>query len=776
MAKDIIDLNKNYPALCTRGVILFPNNDVNIEAGRVFSKVAIKDSLINFDGYIVVIPQINPNSDVIDKSNLSKYGCVAKIKTSRNFDNGIIKISLTGIRKVLINDIYSFNGAYYTEFDAVDDVEGDKENEEAYIRTIAQSLEDFIAVSPNITKSIVERLSKGVSAADFTDIIAQSIVNDFKTKLQLFEEVNVISRLSIIAEYIESEKEIIKIENRISQKVRKKIDEGQKEYILREKLRAIKEELGDVANNDDDANSIRNKLKDNPYPEYVKNKVISELNRLEQMPTASSEYSMLKTYIDWVMAIPWYQKTEDNNDIKRVEEVLEEDHYGLEKIKERIVEYLAVKTLTSSLKAPILCFVGPPGVGKTSLAKSIARALERKFVKMSLGGMKDESEIRGHRRTYLGSLPGRVLQAMKKAGVINPVFLLDEIDKMGADYKGDPASAMLELLDPEQNKYFSDHYIEEPYDLSNVMFIATANYLENIPAPLRDRLEIIHISSYTEIEKTNIALKHLCAKQLIAHGLDKENIIFTEDAILHIIRYYTREAGVRNLERAIAKICRKLVVRMLKNNRILDIHVIDVKAVQEFLGKEIFDYSRKEKEDQIGVVTGLAYTEFGGDILPIEVNYFAGKGNLIVTGSLGDVMKESASIAFDYVKANADLYNIDKELFSKIDLHIHVPEGAVPKDGPSAGITMTTAIVSALTKRPVKSSLAMTGEVTLRGNVLPIGGLKEKSISAHRSGIHTVIIPYDNQKDLDELPKLIQEEVKFIPVKNVKEVINIALK
>ena len=393
MAKDIIDLNKNYPALCTRGVILFPNNDVNIEAGRVFSKVAIKDSLINFDGYIVVIPQINPNSDVIDKSNLSKYGCVAKIKTSRNFDNGIVKISLTGIRKVLINDIYSFNGAYYTEFDAVDDVEGDKENEEAYIRTIAQSLEDFISVSPNITKSIVERLSKGVSAADFTDIIAQSIVNDFKTKLQLFEEVNVISRLSIIAEYIESEKEIIKIENRISQKVRKKIDEGQKEYILREKLRAIKEELGDVANNDDDANSIRNKLKDNPYPEYVKNKVISELNRLEQMPTASSEYSMLKTYIDWVMAIPWYQKTEDNNDIKRVEEVLEEDHYGLEKIKERIVEYLAVKTLTSSLKAPILCFVGPPGVGKTSLAKSIARALERKFVKMSLGGMKDESEI-----------------------------------------------------------------------------------------------------------------------------------------------------------------------------------------------------------------------------------------------------------------------------------------------------------------------------------------------------------------------------------------------
>lgn len=607
------------------------------------------------------------------------------------------------------------------------------------------------------------------------DTISQVLIHNLKVSIQLLETREVISRLQIIMEYLESEKEITKIENEITQKVRKKIDENQKEYILREKLRAIKEELGDISPVEQDVDDIRKIVTDNPYPEAIKNKALSELKRLEGMPQASSEASMLKTYIDWLIAIPWYQKSEDNNDILKVEEILDEDHYGLEKIKERIVEYLAVKTLTSSLKAPILCFVGPPGVGKTSLAKSIARAIDRKFVKMSLGGMKDESEIRGHRRTYLGALPGRVLQSMRKAGVINPVFLLDEIDKMGADYKGDPASAMLELLDPEQNKFFSDHYIEEPYDLSNVMFIATANYLENIPAPLRDRLEIIQISSYTEIEKTNIAMKHLVPKQLIAHGLEDENITFSEEALLHIIRYYTREAGVRNLERAIAKICRKLVVRKLKNNQNLDVHNITIKVVQEFLGKEIFDYSKKEKESQIGVVTGLAFTEFGGDILPIEVNYFEGKGNLIVTGRLGDVMKESASIAFDYVKANAKHYEIDPAIFSKIDLHIHVPEGAVPKDGPSAGITMTTAIVSALTRREVRSDVAMTGEVTLRGNVLPIGGLKEKSISAHRSGIKKVIIPQENVRDLDELPKIVLDEITFIPVQHVDEVIDVAL-
>lgn len=776
MADEILKLEVDYPLLCTRGAVLFPKNDMNIEAGRVFSKNAIKVAMNDFSNHIIVVPQLDPSVEQVDKNSISTFGTIAKIKTKRNYENGIVKVSLSGLQRVVLNSFYSLDGCYYANVSVVEDVDGDLEKEAAYIRKIAAIIEDFIAVTPNIPKFTIDKLSKGVSASEFTDTISQVLVHNLKTAIQLLETRDVLRRLEVIIEYLESEKEITKIENEITQKVRKKIDENQKEYILREKLRAIKEELGDISPVEQDVEDIRKILMDNPFPESVRNKALSELKRLESMPQASSEASMLKTYIDWLIAIPWYQKSEDNNDILKVEEVLDEDHYGLEKIKERIVEYLAVKTLTSSLKAPILCFVGPPGVGKTSLAKSIARAIDRKFVKMSLGGMKDESEIRGHRRTYLGALPGRVLQAMKKAGVINPVFLLDEIDKMGADYKGDPASAMLELLDPEQNKFFSDHYIEEPYDLSNVMFIATANYLENIPAPLRDRLEIIQISSYTEIEKTNIAIKHLVPKQLIAHGLEDEQIRFSEDALLHIIRYYTREAGVRNLERAIAKICRKLVVRKLKNALSLDIHEVTIKVVQEYLGKEMFDYSKKEKESQIGVVTGLAYTEFGGDILPIEVNYFDGKGSLIVTGRLGDVMKESASIAFDYVKANAEYYHIDSSLFSKIDLHIHVPEGAVPKDGPSAGITMTTAIISALTKRQVKNDVAMTGEVTLRGNVLPIGGLKEKSISAHRSGIKTVIIPQENEKDLDELPKVVLDEITFVPVKHVNEVIDIALK
>lgn len=579
----------------------------------------------DFNNHIIVVPQLDPNAEQIDKNAISTYGTIAKIKMKRNYENGIVKVSLTGLQRVLLNSFYSQDGCYYANVSIVEDIDGDLEEEAAYIRKIAGVIEDFIAITPNIPKSAIEKLSKGVSASEFTDTISQVLIHNLKVSIQLLETREVISRLQIIMEYLESEKEITKIENEITQKVRKKIDENQKEYILREKLRAIKEELGDISPVEQDVDDIRKIVTDNPYPDAIKNKALSELKRLEGMPQASSEASMLKTYIDWLIAIPWYQKSEDNNDILKVEEILDEDHYGLEKIKERIVEYLAVKTLTSSLKAPILCFVGPPGVGKTSLAKSIARAIDRKFVKMSLGGMKDESEIRGHRRTYLGALPGRVLQSMRKAGVINPVFLLDEIDKMGADYKGDPASAMLELLDPEQNKFFSDHYIEEPYDLSNVMFIATANYLENIPAPLRDRLEIIQISSYTEIEKTNIAMKHLVPKQLIAHGLEDENITFSEEALLHIIRYYTREAGVRNLERAIAKICRKLVVRKLKNNQNLDVHNITIKVVQEFLGKEIFDYSKKEKESQIGVVTGLAFTEFGGDILPIEVNYFEGR-------------------------------------------------------------------------------------------------------------------------------------------------------
>ncbi|WP_435577202.1 endopeptidase La, partial [Ileibacterium valens] len=580
-------------------------------------------------------------------------------------------------------------------------------------------------------------------------------------------------RLTMLVSDMEKEKRMNEVEKKINEAVRERIDQSQKDYYLREKITALQEQLGEGGGVGKEAEDIRKKLEANPYPENIKAKVLEELSRYEMLPMASGEVGTIKTYIDWLMDLPWWQETEDNEDLNAVHDVLDADHYGLEKVKERIMEYLAVKQNTNSLKAPIICLAGPPGVGKTSLAKSIARALNRHFVKMSLGGVRDEAEIRGHRRTYLGALPGRLIQGMKKAQVINPVFLIDEIDKMASDYKGDPSSAMLEVLDPEQNSFFSDHYIEEPYDLSKVLFIATANYLENVPPALRDRLEIIELSSYTDVEKTNIARMHLIPKQLKENGLTEDQLIIDDDMILYLIRYYTREAGVRQLERTIASIARKTVLAILKDHETSI--KLDKDLVKKWLGNEKVDYGKKETEDQVGTVTGLAYTSFGGDILQIEANRFEGKGNLNLTGQLGDVMKESASIALDFIHANALKYGIEPEEFDKTTIHLHVPEGAVPKDGPSAGITMTTALASLMTGIPVKSNLAMTGEVTLRGNVLPIGGLKEKSLAAYRSGITTILIPKGNVKDLDDIPEEVKESVKFIPVSVVDEVLENAL-
>ena len=572
---------------------------------------------------------------------------------------------------------------------------------------------------------------------------------------------------------MQKEKAINEIENSINNRVKKSIDENQKEFYLREKLKAIKEELGDTPNGMDEVERFRSMIKDNPYPQNVKDKLTEELARYEMMPSTSPEANVVRTYLDWMTKLPWFEMTEDNQNITKVEQILDEDHFGLKKPKERIVEQLAVKQMTQSLKAPIICLVGPPGVGKTSISKSIARALDRKFVKISLGGVTDESEIRGHRRTYLGSMPGRIIQGMKKAGVMNPVFLLDEIDKMASDYKGDPTSAMLEVLDPEQNSMFSDNYIEEPYDLSQVLFIATANDLGGIPEPLRDRLEIIELSSYTEQEKQMIAKDHLIKKELKNHGLTDEQLTITDEAIMYIIRHYTREAGVRQLERLIASICRKSVLKILKKTT--DHVVVEVEDLEELLGKAPFDHTKKQPKPQVGVVTGLAWTQFGGDILPIEVNHFKGSGKFIVTGQLGDVMKESASIALDYLKAHADKYSLKDIDFDKQDIHIHVPEGAVKKDGPSAGVTLTTAIYSAFTQKPVRDDVAMTGEVTLTGNVLPIGGLKEKSISAHRSGIHTIIIPKDNAKDIDDIPESVRKDLTIITADHIDTVLENAL-
>ncbi|MEA4821386.1 MAG: endopeptidase La, partial [Erysipelotrichales bacterium] len=646
-------------------------------------------------------------------------------------------------------------------------------NEEiALVRSLAKTIEELANTpSTQFPVNLIQEMSKGISAHELADSIAHYLPISLESKQKVLETREVNERLKLIIEAISQEKEINKLESEINQKVRDRIDENQKEYVLREKLRAIKEELGDTPNKDDDTDEIRKQIEENPYPDNIKNKILDELRRYDMMPPSSAESSVIRTYIDWVLKTPWYQRSDDNDDLNNVEKVLNDDHYGLEKIKERILEYLAVKKLTSSLKAPILCFSGPPGTGKTSLAISIAKALGRKFVKVSLGGVRDEAEIRGHRRTYLGSMPGRIIQGMKKAGVINPVFLLDEVDKVGADYKGDPSNALLEVLDPEQNMAFSDNYLEEPYDLSNVLFIATANYLENIPSPLRDRLEIIELSSYTEVEKLNIAQNHLVKKQILENGLQVNKISFTNDSILHIIRFYTREAGVRNLERNIGAICRKIAVKVVKNG-VKTKQIVNIKKVKEYLGKEKFDYTKKEKKNQIGVTTGLAYTQYGGDILPVEVVVFEGKGRINITGNLGDVMKESASIALGYVKSQAKKYKIDPAIFEKIDIHIHCPEGAVPKDGPSAGVTIATSLISALTNYPVRLDIAMTGEITLRGNVLPIGGLKEKSIGAHRSGITTIFIPKDNEKDIEEIPESIRKDMKIISVDNVEKIID----
>lgn len=765
-------LEVSVPVIATRGIVVFPYQDIMIEVGRDKSIQAIEKAEEQFDGQVWVVCQRDIMIDNPTPSDLYKFGTLCRIKSIRRKE-GFMRVTFSGLSRAALLSMEDRGSIFLATVQSLSDETGNNLEEMALVRRVAKEFEQIASGTNNFPPEIIAQLTKGVSAPTLSDQFAQYFPLTVEKKQELLEMVNINDRLMLIIQELEKERQLSQIENNINEKVKDRIEESQKEYYLREKLRAIKEELGDVANQTDDVEDLRQMIEDNPYPESVKQKAREELARYEMLPQAAGEAGVVRTYLDWLLKTPWYQETEDNKSLSLVQERLDQDHYGLKKVKDRIMEYLAVKQMTNSLNAPILCLVGPPGVGKTSLAKSISRAMDRRFVKASLGGVKDESEIRGHRRTYLGSMPGRIIQGMKKAEVINPVFLIDEIDKMASDYKGDPSSAMLEVLDPEQNSMFSDHYLEEAYDLSKVMFIATANYLENIPAALRDRLEIIELSSYTEIEKLKIAQEHLVEKQCKINGLKNSQFKISEEELLFIIRHYTREAGVRQLERVIASLCRKSVLSIMKENK--RFVKVSKKLITEWLGKEIFEYGLKEKKDQIGVVTGLAYTSFGGDILPVEVTYFDGKGKLIVTGQLGDVMKESTEIALDYIKSKADLYNIDPVFFEKHDIHIHCPEGAVPKDGPSAGVTLTTALVSAITKKAVHANLAMTGEVTLRGNVLPIGGLREKSLAAHRSGISTIIFPKNNVKDLDEVPDVVKQAIRFIPVETVDQVIHEAL-
>ena len=772
-----IDVNSvemhTLPVLPVRGVISLPNTEIRLEIGRPQSIEALEACEAN-GNYVVLVSQVDPNVEMPQSDDLFQYGTIAKITMKIKLPNGHYKVKFNSITRVEVDEYTQMDPYFEAVVKTMPSALMESDQEEAMLRLLLDEVSEHGSLLFAHPADVTALVDAAQTADKISDIIAFYLRISEEDKMKYLSLTSVEERLTELLKDIEKEKNIAELEMKINQEVKRSLDEHQKEFYLREKMKAIQKELGDDYSKDSVSQEFREKVQSLKMPEAVKQKALEEIKRFEMLPSNSSESGVVRTYLEWLVALPWNVQTEDNKDILFAEKTLNKQHFGLEKVKERILEYLAVKTMTGKNPSTILCLVGPPGVGKTSLARSIADALGRKFVKVSLGGVKDESEIRGHRRTYLGALPGRMIQAMKKAGTTNPVFLLDEIDKMASDYKGDPASAMLEVLDPEQNSHFSDHYLEEEYDLSQVLFVATANYLENIPAPLRDRMDIINVDSYTEQEKAEIATRYLIPRQLEAHGLNADQLTIVDGVVMEMIQYYTREAGVRQLERLVGSICRKVARKLLAEN--LETVHVDSKMLVSLLGKHKFNHGLMEQDDQIGVVTGLAYTQFGGDILPVEVTYYKGTGKMVLTGKLGDVMKESAQTAISYVRANAEKFGIDPVIFKDHDIHIHVPEGATPKDGPSAGVTMVTALVSAFTQKAVKCEVGMTGEVTLRGRVLPIGGLKEKSISAHRAGLKVVIMPKENEKDLDDIPESVKKDITFIPVSTVDEVLQQALR
>lgn len=760
------ELNNPLPLLITRGLVPLPKNNINVDVNRDISLTAITNSKDQYDNYILVTAQKNSDDDNPTADSIYLYGTLCEI-TNFTYFKKYVRIRLRPIEVVELKDVAFDAGSFHAIGEILPAEFGDPKEEVTLFNKLSDMLLEISSVVGTLSKERIESFTKGADADTFSNSIANFLPLTSEQRINFIKERNTNKRLAMLINFCSDIKVYSELDAHIEDELRKSTEKNSKDYYLREKMRIIRNELGEG----DSQNDIEDKINNNPYPEHVKNKVREELKKLAMNPSGSQEGALIRNYIDTLLGVPWFEKTEDNDNLGDVQKILDEDHYGLEKPKKRILEYLAVKKMTGNLKAPILCLYGPPGCGKTSLAMSIARALNRKFVKVALGGIYDESEIRGHRRTYVGSMPGRIIKGMTRAKVTNPVFLLDEIDKIGHDsFKGDPSSALLEVMDPEQNSTFSDNYLEEPYDLSNVLFIATANYLDNIPAPLLDRLELVEIPSYTEIEKIQIAKHYLVAKALKATGLDDRQIEFEDDAIDYIIMHYTREAGVRELERKINSIARKICVEFVDAKKKTK-KVVTVAQVKKYLGTEVFEVSTKEKTAQCGVITGLAYTQFGGDILQIEVTSFKGKGSLTLTGHLGDVMKESCSIALSYVRTNAVKYGIDPDVFANSDIHIHVPEGAIPKDGPSAGVAITCAIISCLTGRKISPDIAITGEVTLRGNALPIGGLREKSLAALRSGIKTIIVPRENKKNIDELPKEVKSKLNVIFMTNVDDAV-----
>ncbi|WP_073090889.1 endopeptidase La [Thermosyntropha lipolytica] len=757
------------PLLPLRGVLVFPYTVIHLDVGRKKSVNAIEEAMLA-DKEIFLVTQKDAQNEDPYEDDIYHIGTIAEIRQILKMPGGTMRILVEGLCRAQIKEFIAMEPYMKVKVEQFKENNLEKDAEiEALMRTLVSQFEQYVRMSKKIPPETVISVVAIEEPGRLADVIASHLTLKIDEKQRILEALDVNKRLEYLCEILAKEMEVLELERKINIRVRKQMEKTQKEYYLREQMKAIQKELGEKDEKSMEIEEWKEKIEKANLPKHAREKAYKELERLEKMPPMVAEAVVVRNYLDWLLSLPWSVETRDRLDIKVAEEILEREHYGLKKPKERIIEYLAIRKLAKKMKGPILCLVGPPGVGKTSLGRSVAHALNRNFVRISLGGIRDEAEIRGHRRTYVGSMPGRILQGMKQAGSKNPVFLLDEIDKMTMDFRGDPASALLEVLDPEQNNSFSDHYLEIPFDLSKVMFITTANSVHNIPRPLLDRMEIIELGGYTEEDKLHIAMDYLIPKQIKEHGLKETNISFSEGAIRKIIREYTREAGVRNLERQIAAICRKVARKVVEDRNYYA--RITANSVVNMLGPEKYRYGTAEKENQVGVATGLAWTETGGDILAVEVALLKGKGNLTLTGKLGDVMKESAQAALTYVRSRAEELGISDEVRDSYDVHLHVPEGAIPKDGPSAGITIATALASAMSGKPVRSDVAMTGEITLRGRVLPIGGVKEKVLAAHRAGINTVILPAENKKDLEEIPANVKKKMRFVLVEHMDEVL-----
>lgn len=785
------------PVLPLRDVVVYPHMVIPLFVGREKSIHSL-EAAMDHDKQVMLVAQKEASTDEPGVNDLFSVGTVASIIQMLKLPDGTVKVLVEGLRRARISSLTD-NGEYFlaqaeylqpepaeniSESEMFYDEEGvktpssdvlDEKEQEVLYRTIVSQFESYIKLNKKIPPEVLTSLHS--IEQDQLDKLADTIASHMPLKLadkqRVLEMANISERIEFLMAMMESETELLQVEKRIRNRVKKQMEKSQREYYLNEQMKAIQKELGEMDDAPDEYESLKRKIEDAKMPKEAHQKAEAELQKLKMMSPMSAEATVVRSYIDWMVQVPWNKRSKVKKDLVKAQEVLDTDHYGLDRVKERILEYLAVQSRVSKIKGPILCLVGPPGVGKTSLGQSIAKATGREYTRMALGGVRDEAEIRGHRRTYIGSMPGKLIQKMAKVGVKNPLFLLDEIDKMSSDMRGDPASALLEVLDPEQNVAFNDHYLEVDYDLSDVMFVATSNSM-NIPAPLLDRMEVIRLSGYTEDEKLNIAKQHLLSKQIQRNALKKNEITIEDSALVSIIRYYTREAGVRSLEREISKLCRKAVKSLLMDKKLKHIE-INAENLKEFLGVRKFDYGQADTENRVGQVTGLAWTEVGGDLLTIETACVPGKGKLTYTGSLGEVMQESIQAALTVVRARAEKLGINGDFYEKRDIHVHVPEGATPKDGPSAGIAMSTALVSCLTGNPVKADVAMTGEITLRGLVLPIGGLKEKLLAAHRGGIKTVLIPFENKRDLEEIPENVIADLDIHPVKTIEEVLSLAL-